>query len=110
MALDNRLNNQRTQSEVDDTAALAELFESSQIPCHAKLQAFPAWAKRQDISRFLARYELFKKVLTVNGSIVECGVFAGGGPSLGITYRRFLSPTTTRERFSASIHLRVSLQ
>jgi len=92
MALDNRLNNQRTQNEVENTARLAQLFESSAIPTHAKLQGFPAWTKRQDISRFLARYELFKEVLNVNGSIVECGVFAGGGAYSWYHFSSILEP------------------
>lgn len=40
---------------------------------------FPLYAPRQDVSRFLVRHELFKKVLSLRGSIVECGVFRGAG-------------------------------
>ena len=40
---------------------------------------FPKYAKRQEITRFLARHELFKKVLEREGSIVECGVYNGNG-------------------------------
>lgn len=43
------------------------------------LANFPVYTKRQDLTRFLVRHELFKKVLEVHGSIVECGVRAGGG-------------------------------
>jgi hypothetical protein len=44
-----------------------------------KLQNFPKYAPRQYLTRFLSRYEMFKRVLSVQGSIVECGVFLGGG-------------------------------
>lgn len=44
-----------------------------------KLRNFPKYVSRVDLSRFLARYELFKMTLDVKGSIVEGGVFMGGG-------------------------------
>ena len=44
-----------------------------------KLENFSKYAPRQVLSRFLAKYEIFKKILHVHGSIVECGVYLGGG-------------------------------
>tara|TARA_B100000035_G_C20960272_1_gene536200 strand:+ start:525 stop:1196 length:672 start_codon:yes stop_codon:yes gene_type:complete len=44
-----------------------------------KFKNFAKYVRRQDISRFIVRYELFKKVLNKKGSIVECGVHEGGG-------------------------------
>ena len=38
---------------------------------------FPLFIDRQNLARFLVRYELFKKILEVKGSIVECGVYKG---------------------------------
>ena len=58
---------------------LGRAFEQSGLPLAMKLQNFPTHVRRQDLARFLAKYEIFKRVLTVHGSIVECGVFAGGG-------------------------------
>lgn len=40
---------------------------------------FEKYAKRQAISRFLARYELFKLQTNIKGSIIECGVHEGAG-------------------------------
>jgi hypothetical protein len=40
---------------------------------------FEKYVRRQSLSRFLARYELFKLQLQVKGCIVECGVHHGGG-------------------------------
>jgi hypothetical protein len=40
---------------------------------------FEKYARRQALSRFLARYELFKLQLEVKGCIVECGVHHGSG-------------------------------
>ena len=44
-----------------------------------KLDNFEKYIRRQALARFLARYELFKKIISVKGSIVECGVHLGGG-------------------------------
>jgi hypothetical protein len=44
-----------------------------------RIDGFPKFASRQALAKFLARYEIFKKILNVNGSIIECGVLHGGG-------------------------------
>lgn len=44
-----------------------------------KLENFPRFVSRQALAIFLYKYELFKKVLDVHGSILEFGVFRGGG-------------------------------
>jgi len=58
---------------------LCKAFTDSPLPISQRLQTFPRHVRRQDIARFLAKHELFRHALPVNGSIVECGVFAGGG-------------------------------
>lgn len=55
------------------------LFDESPCPTAHKLSNFPKYVRRQDISRFLCRYEIFKRQLNIKGSIVECGVHHGGG-------------------------------
>jgi hypothetical protein len=44
-----------------------------------KFEQFPKYVPRESFTKFLAGYELFKKVIHVHGSVVEGGVFAGGG-------------------------------
>ncbi|GGM73092.1 hypothetical protein GCM10010967_00700 [Dyadobacter beijingensis] len=56
-----------------------DYFDNSPITTSGKLQNFTKYVRRQDISRFLAKNELFKLQLNVAGSIVECGCFQGGG-------------------------------
>ncbi len=41
------------------------------------LKAFPVYARRIHLKRFLAHYELFQKVIDLPGDIVELGVFHG---------------------------------
>src|SRR3954467_6075416 len=54
-----------------------EAFESSEVGVLDRLEAFPRFASKRSLARFLCRHELFKRVLDVNGVIVECGVFNG---------------------------------
>ena len=58
---------------------LCSAFQASPVTLAQKLQTFPRHVRRQDIARFLVKHELFKLALPANGSVVECGVFAGGG-------------------------------
>jgi hypothetical protein len=67
------------QTEESVTNELSVAFENSCVPLAQRLQTFPRHVRRQDLARFLVRYEIFKLNLGIHGSIVECGVFAGGG-------------------------------
>jgi hypothetical protein len=58
-----------------------------------KIDAFPKYATRQSISKFLTKYEIFKKILHVNGSIVEGGVLHGGGTLAWAKLSSILEPT-----------------
>lgn len=44
-----------------------------------KLNNFTRFVSRQNLSLFLAKNELFQRILPIHGNIVECGVFMGGG-------------------------------
>jgi len=68
-----------TSTERTVPGDLNSAFERSPIPLAQKLQNFPRHVRRQDLARHMAKVEIFKQVLDVNGSVVECGVFAGGG-------------------------------
>ncbi len=57
----------------------AEIFEASECPTADKLANFPKYVRRQNIARFLAQHEMFKRQLRIKGSIVECGVHHGSG-------------------------------
>lgn len=57
----------------------AEYFEKSPLPTTLKLSSFAKYVRRQDISRFLAKNELFKLQLDVPGVVIECGCYAGAG-------------------------------
>jgi hypothetical protein len=48
-------------------------------PLASIANGFAKYARRQEITRFLARYEMFKMVQNIQGVIVECGVYSGQG-------------------------------
>jgi len=43
------------------------------------MENFPKYIKRQNLTRFIALYEIYKRILPIKGSIVECGVFRDFG-------------------------------
>src|SRR3954468_23250978 len=59
--------------------ASRQAFDSSRIDLLDKLEAFPRFSSKRSLARFLCRQELFRKVMDVNGAVVECGVFNGAG-------------------------------
>jgi len=71
----------RTQAPGDYSyrEGLEAYFRDSPGSFTEKLENFSKYVPRQNLARFLARYEIFKLIQDVQGSIVECGVLFGGG-------------------------------
>jgi hypothetical protein len=71
----------RTQAAFDYSSrqALEHYFNNGPGSSTEKLENFAKYVPRQNLARFLARYEIFKLIKDVQGSIVECGVLFGGG-------------------------------
>jgi hypothetical protein len=88
----------RTQVENEVGRAIAEIFERSPDPLEVRLENFPKYVRRQQLKRFLAFYELFKRVLAVKGSIVECGVFRGFGLASWAKLSAILEPENLTRR------------
>lgn len=68
-----------TPSENDFFAQLQSHFLESPGSINEKLDSFSRYVPRQSIATFLARKELFDKILDLHGHIIECGVFRGAG-------------------------------
>ena len=59
--------------------SLEDYYNSSPGTSVEKLENFAKYVPRQNLARFLARYEIFQRIIDIQGSIVECGVLFGGG-------------------------------
>lgn len=67
----------KTPSEQEVGKSVERIFVNCADSIETKLENFPKYVRRQHLKRFLAMYEIFKLILPVKGSIVECGVFRG---------------------------------
>jgi hypothetical protein len=67
----------QTSVEREVPGRIARIFEGSPDELSVRLANFPRYARRAQVTRFAALYELFKLALPVKGSIVECGVLRG---------------------------------
>jgi len=68
-----------TKNDYDYLKKLDEYFSKGMGTNIDKLSSFTKYIPRQNLTYFLSRYEIFKKILNIHGSIVECGVFFGAG-------------------------------
>lgn len=80
-------------NDLEQFHAIERLFNSSGDSVLNKIDAFPKYSSRQSIAKFLTKYEIFKRILNVNGSIVEGGVLHGGGTLAWAKLSSILEPT-----------------
>lgn len=81
-----------TMAEIHYRNELEEYFKYSIGSNVEKLQNFSKYVPVQDLRKFICRYELFKKILDVQGSIIECGVQFGGGLMTWATLSELFEP------------------
>lgn len=73
------LNANQTARDNEYHERLGDFFAQSLGEPIDKLRNFAKFVPNPVIGKFLLRYEIFKRVLNVHGSIIECGVHLGGG-------------------------------
>ncbi len=88
----------RTEAEQQVGKNIERIFDACQDPVEIRLENFPKYVRRQQLKRFLALYEIFKKVIPVKGSIVECGVFRGFGVMSWAKLSAMLEPENLTRR------------
>lgn len=86
------------QWEADVRLAQEILARESNLTNVEKFLNFPVFTSRQTITRFLVRYELFKMVLDIPGSIFECGVLFGGGLFAFAHFSSILEPVNAQRK------------
>jgi hypothetical protein len=68
-----------THAELESYSETEKLFSQSSDSLSDKIDCFARFASRKSLARFLVRYELFKKILDIHGSVIDCGVLSGQG-------------------------------
>ena len=69
---------EKEKNYIKDMEAHLQKLKGS-VPLTYLVNNFAKYCRRQELTRLLVRHELFKKILNIKGSILECGVFAGNG-------------------------------
>lgn len=88
----------RTPIEEQVGQNVEHIFQACPDPIEIRLENFPKYVRRQQLKRFLALYEIFKLVLPVKGSIIECGVFRGFGVMSWAKLSAMLEPENLTRR------------
>lgn len=87
-----------TENEIEYRNNLEVYFKNSDGSNVEKLQNFTKYVPRQSLTKFISKYEIFKKVLDVQGSIIECGVYLGGGLMTWAQLSAILEPTNHQRK------------
>jgi len=88
----------RTPEEEEVGPNVARIFNACPDSVEVKLENFPKYVRRQHMKRFLALYEIFKLVLPVKGSVVECGVHKGSSLMAWAKLSTMLEPENLTRR------------
>lgn len=88
----------RTKAEEEAGKNLANVFASCPDSTEVKLENFSKYIRRQKFTRLLAQYEIFKKILPIKGSIIECGVYRGFGLMAWAHLSAILEPVNLTRR------------
>lgn len=88
----------RTKLEQEEAKQNKVCFERNPEYWEKKMENFPLYVRRQNLTRFLALYEIFKKVIDIKGSIIECGVYHGFGILSWTKFSAILEPVNLTRR------------
>lgn len=88
----------KTEVEKAVGPEIERVFLNCPDPVEVRLENFPKYVRRQQLKRFLAMYEIFKRALPVKGSVVECGVFRGFGLMTWAKLSTILEPENLTRR------------
>jgi hypothetical protein len=88
----------RTAAEQEEGQQNQKCFERNPNPWESKMENFPKYVRRQNITRLLSLYEIFKRIINIKGSIVECGVFHGFGIMSWLKFSAIMEPVNLTRR------------
>jgi len=87
----------RHESEKMQREALEDLYEMTDLTVFEMFRNFPVFTPRFNLARFLAHYEIFKKVVKLPGVIVDLGVYRGGSTFTWAKLCEIFCPTDVRK-------------
>lgn len=88
---------ERHEPEKKQRELLEQLYSSTELTTFELFRNFPVFTPRYNIARFLAHYELFKKIVDVPGVIVDLGVFRGASTFTWAKLCEIFCPTDIRK-------------
>lgn len=88
----------RTGPEANEASRLKDVFQSSAYPFETQIENFPKYIKRQNLTRLISLYDIFKEVINVKGSVIECGVNHGFGLMTWAKLSSILEPINLTRR------------
>jgi hypothetical protein len=88
----------RTTAESQEAELNKQWFERNKLSWESKMENFPKYVRRQNLTRFLVLYEIFKRIINIKGSIIECGVNQGYGISSWSKLSAILEPVNLTRR------------
>lgn len=88
----------RTNAEAEEAGKNKALFDANPSSWEVKMENFPKYVRRQNMTRYLALYEIFKLQMPVKGSIIECGVNHGFGTMAWAKFSAILEPVNLMRR------------
>jgi len=88
----------RTNAETQEDSSNREWFDRNPGTWESKMENFPKYVRRQNLTRFLVLYEIFKKIINIKGSIVECGVNQGYGIMSWAKFSAIMEPVNLTRR------------
>ncbi len=94
----NRPGTTRSEKEQGYAAQMEQCIANSPYSNLDRLRNFSLYTPRQDLTNFLVRYEIFKRQLEIQGSIIECGVLHGGGLMGWAQLSAIFEPTNHQRR------------
>lgn len=77
---------------------LSEYIPESKGTLVDKFENFPKYSPRTSLARFLVKYEIFKQILDIQGSIIECGTNFGGGLMTWAQLSAIMEPSNHQRR------------
>ncbi|RME55751.1 hypothetical protein D6779_12095 [Candidatus Parcubacteria bacterium] len=87
----------RHEPEKLQREVLEQLFQTTHLSVFEMFRNFPVFTPRFNLARFLAHYEIFKKIVNLPGVIIDLGVFRGASTFTWAKLCETFCPTDIRK-------------